>query len=231
VESKFEVHSTRRKRVCASLRAPARDVICNASLLKAAHTQMRANFADVLEFWFGSCQSRERGRPRAKWFEKNPALDGEIRARFLPEYEAAARGELGSWEATPYASLALVIVLDQFGRNSFRDDPRAFAADSVALAVARRLTDRGFDRLLLPVERCFAYLPFEHAEDLAAQRRSLALFGSLSFSDDCSGYIDYARRHFDIIARFGRFPHRNAILGRASTQEELRFLDQPGSRF
>jgi uncharacterized protein (DUF924 family) len=136
------------------------------------------------------------------------------------------RGELDRWKATPLASLALVIVLDQFSRNMFRETPRAFSADSPALAVAASVIERGFDRLLSPVERTFMYLPFEHAEDLAAQRRSLALFEALDPDD-----MQYVKRHYEIIARFGRFPHRNAILGRESTAEEIEFLKQPGSSF
>jgi len=119
-----------------------------------------------------------------------------------------------------------VIVLDQFPRNMFRGTARAFSSDPAALAAARGLVERGFDRLLTATERLFAYLPFQHAEDLAAQRRALALVGALD-----AGLFEYARRHYEIIARFGRFPHRNAVLGRESTAEELEFLKEPGSSF
>jgi uncharacterized protein (DUF924 family) len=190
-----------------------------------------AGFGDVLDFWFGSADAPARSRPRPQWFRKDEAFDATIRARFLGCYEDAARGALQHWEATPYAALALIVLLDQFSRNMFRGEARAFAADPLALRIARRFVERGFDRACLPVERCFAYLPFEHAEDIAAQRRSLALFEGLSSFPDCSGYIDYAHRHHAIVARFGRFPHRNAILGRASSEEELAFLSQPGSSF
>ncbi len=183
-------------------------------------------FAEVLEFWFGTPESRERGRPRKAWFQKSEAFDAEIRRRFLPAWELAARGGLAHWQETPLASLALVIVLDQFPRNMFRGTARAFSSDPPALAAARSLIERGFDRLLGPVERQFAYLPFEHAEDLAAQRRSLALFGALD-----TGLFEYAKRHYEIIARFGRFPHRNLILGRESTPEEIELLGRPGSSF
>jgi uncharacterized protein (DUF924 family) len=189
------------------------------------------DFFDILDFWFGPPGSPQRGRPRQVWFRKNAEFDAEIRRRFLDEHEAALAGLRGDWEATPHASLALVVTLDQFPRNMFRDTPRSFAADQAALGVARRMVDNGFDILLRPIERCFVYLPFEHSEDLAAQRRSLALFEGLRFSSDSIGNIDYARRHYEIIARFGRFPHRNAILGRASTPEETEFLRQPGSGF
>jgi uncharacterized protein (DUF924 family) len=183
-------------------------------------------FSEVLDFWFGAPDSRERGRPRKAWFEKSEIFDAEIRRRFLGAWERAARGELQSWLATPLASLALIVVLDQFPRNMFRGAARAFSSDSPALAAARSAIARGFDRLLSQAERGFAYLPFEHAEDLAAQRRSLALFEGLGRER-----IEYARRHFEIIARFGRFPHRNAALGRPSTAEEIEFLGQPGSSF
>jgi len=180
----------------------------------------------VLDFWFGAPNSRERGRPRKLWFEKSEPVDAEIRRRFLAIWERAARGELGRWQATPLASLALVVTLDQFPRNMFRGTARAYASDPLALAAARNMIALEFDRLLSPVERVFAYLPFAHAEDLVAQRRSLALFHALGPEDMRS-----AKRHYEIIARFGRFPHRNATLGRQSTPEETEFLQQPGSSF
>ena len=185
-----------------------------------------ADFAEVLEFWFGAPHSPERGRQRKNWFRKSDEFDAEIRSRFLPTWESAQRRELARWETTPLASLALVVVLDQFPRNMFRGTARAFSSDALALAAARSMIDRKFDRPLAPVERWFAYLPFEHAEDLAAQRRSLTFFRELD--PDAAGY---AQRHYEIIARFGRFPHRNAILGRESTAEELEFLRQPGLSF
>lgn len=189
------------------------------------------DFSEVLDFWFGPPASRQRGRHRLEWFRKNAEFDEEIRRRFLGEHEAALAGLRESWEATPHAALALIVMLDQFPRNMFRDNQRAFAADSAAMGVSRRMVERGLDRLLRPIERCFVYLPFEHCEDLAAQRRSLALFEGLRFSSDCADNIDYAYRHYEIIVRFGRFPHRNAVLGRVSTPEEIEFLGQPGSGF
>jgi uncharacterized protein (DUF924 family) len=180
----------------------------------------------VLDFWFGAPGSRERGRPRKAWFRKSEPFDAEIRRRFLATWERAGRGELAPWQATPLASLALIVVLDQLPRNMFRGTARAFASDSPALAAARETIAREFDRLLSPVERPFVYLPFVHAEDLAAQRRSLALFHELDPED-----MRNAKRHYEIIARFGRFPHRNAALGRESTAEEIEFLKQPGSSF
>ncbi len=199
--------------------------------LVQAYLGVTTDFSQVLDFWFGPSQSPQRGRNRREWFRKDDSFDAEIRSRFIDTFGAAVRGDLAGWSATPHASLALVVVLDQFPRNMFRGDARAFSADAVALSIARGTVERGFDRLLLPVERSFVYLPFEHAEDLAAQRRSLALFDSLAGFPECAGSIDYARRHYEIVARFGRFPHRNAVLGRASTAEETEFLKQPGSGF
>ena len=184
------------------------------------------DFTDVLDFWFGSPDSRERGRPRKVWFQKSETFDSEIRRRFIATWEQAGRGELERWLATPLASLALVIALDQFPRNMFRGTARAFSSDSLALAAAGSMIEREFDRLLSPAEQTFAYLPFVHAEDLAAQRRSLALFQAFD-----PEYIKSARRHHEVIARFGRFPHRNAMLGRESTAEEIEFLSLPGSSF
>lgn len=189
------------------------------------------HWREVLDFWFGPPGSAERGRPRKAWFEKSASFDAQLRARFGATHAAAHAGALDAWRRTPLAALALVVALDQFPRNIYRGDARAFASDSNALAVAREVIDRGFDAVMLPVERLFAYLPFEHAEDLAAQRRSLELFACLGPDPWSTVTLDYARRHHDVVARFGRFPHRNAVLGRASTPEELAFLQQPGSSF
>ena len=189
------------------------------------------DFNSVLDFWFGTADSAERGRPRKCWFTKDAAFDAQIRSRFLDLHDAACRGELAAWERGPLSALSLVIALDQFSRNLYRGAARAFAADARALSVSRSMIANGFDSLLRPVERWFVYLPFEHAEDLAAQRRSLALFAGLAEDADSASSIDYARRHFEIIGRFGRFPHRNDVLGRESTAEEVEFLRQPGSSF
>ncbi len=186
-------------------------------------------FTDILDFWFGAAHSVTRGRPRKLWFGKSDQFDAEIRARFGSHAAEAAAGRLAAWERSPYASLALVVALDQFPRNIYRGTAAAFAADP--LAVARRAIARGFDRVLHPAERGFLYLPFEHAEDLALQRRSLQLFRGLTGDAAGSSSMDYALRHYEIIARFGRFPHRNAILGRPSSAEERAFLEQPGSSF
>jgi len=170
----------------------------------------------LLTFWFG--------QDRKAWFTKNPAFDGEIRARFLEHYEAALAGKFDHWKNEARSALALVILLDQFPRNMFRDSARAFAGDALARDVARTIVDRGWDRAMSDDERTFAYLPFEHSELLADQELSLRLF-------EGNENLEWARRHWEIIKRFGRFPHRNAILGRASTPEEIAFLKTPGSGF
>lgn len=190
-----------------------------------------AGFAEVLDFWFGAPGSPQRGRPRKAWFGKSESFDAEIRGRFLDTWDGAIGGRLRQWEATPLAALARIVVLDQFSRNLFRGAAHAFAGDALALAAACAALERGFDRLLRPVERLFIYLPFEHAEDLAAQQHSLELFAALRADSPGEDNRDYARRHYAIIARFGRFPHRNAVLGRESTPAEIEFLMQPGSSF
>ena len=172
--------------------------------------------SDVLAFW------REAGPDR--WYERDDAFDAAIRARFLPTYEAAAAGQLSVWETTAEGALALVIVLDQFPRNMFRDDPRAYAADPLARAVADRALARGFDQQVDAGERLFFYLPFEHSEDAADQARCVALHIALGDADS----LKWAQLHADIIARFGRFPHRNAVLGRKTTPDEQAFLDGGG---
>jgi len=192
---------------------------------------MAVDFSNVLDFWFGEPDSRERGLNRPQWFGKESSFDAQIRERFLATFEAAAGGKLDAWAQTPYAGLALIVTLDQFPRNLFRGEARAFSVGGCALSVARTFVQRGLDRVLRPLERIFVYLPFEHCEDLAAQRRSLALFAGLKPYEECASGIDYARRHYEIIARFGRFPHRNAVLGRRSSVEEIEFLQQPGSSF
>jgi uncharacterized protein (DUF924 family) len=190
-----------------------------------------ASWSAVLEFWFGAADSPELGRHRRQWFEKSDAFDALVRDRFLATHEAAAAGALDAWAERPLAALALVIALDQFPRNVFRGTPRAFATDARALAVARGIAARGFDRAYLPAQAWFAYLPFEHAEALGAQAESLALFERLRGDPPSASPIAYAQRHYAVIERFGRFPHRNAILGRASTPEEVAFLATPGSSF
>jgi uncharacterized protein (DUF924 family) len=186
--------------------------------------------SDVLDFWFGD-------HARARWFAKEPAFDEEIRARFGAAIAAAAAGELDGWAADPGGALALTILLDQLPRNIYRGSPRAFEADGRARRIAGDAIDQGLDRAT-PLERCaFFYLPFEHGESLADQDRAVELFsrwaaehaGAARAAADEE--LGYALHHREIIRRFGRFPHRNAALGRASTPEELAFLAEPGSSY
>ena len=181
----------------------------------------------MLEFWFGA----EPGAQRGEWFRKDEAFDAEIRRRFGELHASAARREREAWRASPEPMLALVVVLDQFSRNLFRDDVRAFAQDGHARECAVQATGRGDDLLLLPVQRAFLYLPFEHSESLPDQERGVDLMRSLDGFEATRGLSEWAVKHRDVVRRFGRFPHRNAVLGRASTPEEAEFLRQPGSRF
>lgn len=181
----------------------------------------------ILDFWFGPPDSAEFGRPRKVWFEVDPAFDAALRERFEREHLAALEGRYDALRESAEGCLALIILFDQIPRNIYRGTAKAFVSDAQALAVARHLLDRGFDAGLLPVQRLFAYLPFEHSEDLVDQERSVALFTALGNAE----WLDYAVRHRDIVARFGRFPHRNQALGRESTAEETAFLATPGSSF
>lgn len=182
---------------------------------------------EILDFWFLPKDHPDHGKPRSVWFEKSPAFDEEIRARFLNDFEKAAAGELLGWTDTAKGSLALILLFDQFTRNMFRDTARAFSADGKARAIARHMLETGFYDGLSAVEKQFAALPFEHSEDLADQELSLELFRGIGDPEA----LDYAERHHAIIARFGRFPHRNRALGRATTPEEEAFLKQPNSSF
>ena len=188
-------------------------------------------WAEVLGFWFGALDSSEFGRNRKRWFEKSTDFDALVRERFQGTHEAGAAGRLEDWTERPLAALALVVTLDQFPRNMFRGTPRAFATDPQALTVARAVVARGFDAALLPVQRTFVYLPFGHTEDRDAQRESLRLFDRLARETASVDVMTYAMLHYAIVDRFGRFPHRNAILGRESTAAELAFLAQPRSSF
>lgn len=193
---------------------------------------MIAAAREVLAFWFGEPGAPSHGKARAEWFRKDEAFDAEIRRRFGPLIEQALGDELRAWDERAESALARIVVLDQFTRNAFRDTRRAFAGDALALAAARALVATGRDATLLPVQRTFVYLPFEHAEDLATQDESVRLFAQLQAAHpDLAGLLEYARRHHAVIARFGRFPHRNAALGRRSTAAEIAFLEEPGSRF
>ena len=181
----------------------------------------------VLDFWFGT----PPGASRAEWFRKEAAFDAEIRRRFGALHASAARRELDAWRAHPDSMVALVVVLDQFSRNLFRDDARAFAQDAYARECANQALARGDDKTLLPVQRQFLYMPLEHSEDLGDQERCIALMRALDAYEETRGLAKWAEKHRDIVQRFGRFPHRNAALGRATTPEEAEFLKQPGSGF
>ena len=172
--------------------------------------------ADILAFW------REAGRDR--WYEKDDGFDAEVRHRYLDLWHEAAAGKLSSWEASDDGALALVIVLDQFPRNMFRGDPRTYASDALAREVAGRAIDRGTDARIDPVLVEFLYMPLMHSEALADQLRCVELFRKAGNSEN----LGYAERHADIVRRFGRFPHRNRLLGRATTPEEQAFLDGGG---
>jgi len=176
--------------------------------------------AEVIAFW------REAGPDR--WFQKDEtergAFDEEVRQRFLALHERAAAGELKQWENTAEGALALLLLLDQFPRNMFRGTPQAFATDPLARAITAAALLKGFDAQVPPDLRPFFYLPFEHSEEIAHQERGIALYTAAGDEDG----LKWAKLHADIIRRFGRFPHRNKILGRTSTPEEQRFLDEGG---
>ncbi|MCE8015862.1 DUF924 domain-containing protein [Halomonas sp. MCCC 1A17488] len=174
----------------------------------------------VIAFWFEELEP-------AQWFRKDAGLDGTIRDRFAALHDAAAAGELWQWRDTPRGRLAEILVLDQFSRNLFRDDSRAFAQDAMALVLAQEAVAQGCDRELEVGWRRFFYMPYMHSESLAIHGEALRLFDQPGLEDN----LRYEHLHRDILLRFGRYPHRNAILGRESSEEELAFLEQPGSSF
>ena len=174
----------------------------------------------VLQFWFDELSA-------AQHFAKDAALDAAIAQRFGPTLEAAARGELSSWRASTPGRLAEIVVLDQFSRNVWRDTPRAFAQDGMALVLAQELVASGQDRALPPAQRAFAYMPYMHSESTTIHAQSVQLFAQPGLE----GNLRFALQHQALIERFGRYPHRNAVLGRASTAQELAFLSEPGSSF
>ncbi|MCB1908511.1 MAG: DUF924 domain-containing protein [Rhodocyclaceae bacterium] len=190
---------------------------------------MPESAASVLEFWFGE---EPAAQARGWWFAKDPHRDRLIARRFAGLVELALAGRLSGWGTAPRARLARILVVDQLPRNIYRGSARAFAGDALAVSEALALIDGGEVHTLAPLQRVFAYLPLEHAEDLALQRRSVSLFAALAAQDATSAhFLAYARRHHDVIQRFGRFPHRNGVLGRASSAAEQTFLARPGSGF
>lgn len=185
------------------------------------------NAQQILDFWFdGDIQAQQR-----RWFGKDEQTDVWMRNEFMDDYHAAAAGQLAGWMDAAPGGLALVLLLDQFPRNLFRGTPQAFASDALARETANVMIVRGLDQALIPRQRMFVYLPFEHSEQLEDQMRSVALFETLRDEEGMAEVVRYAHLHHEVITRFGRFPHRNALLGRVSTAQELEFLQQPGSSF
>ena len=190
------------------------------------------NAQAVLDFWFGAAGSPEWDTVRPLWFTKSDATDRAIAQRFAAQIDAALLGRYGEWSRQPDSALAQIVLLDQFTRNVFRGTPRAFAGDARALAAARVMVQARHDDALAPVRRAFVYLPFEHAEDMGAQDEAVRLFTRLAeAAPETHNMLDYAHKHRAVIERFGRFPHRNAILSRPSTAQELAFLQEPGAGF
>ncbi|HEY0844597.1 MAG TPA: DUF924 family protein [Noviherbaspirillum sp.] len=189
----------------------------------------------IRDFWFGASQddATVAAEQSSLWWTKHPDTDRRIRERFEPWLQKAAAGELDHWAAMPRGRLALILLTDQFPRNMYRNTPQAFAFDALARRWCMEGLRDGADRQLRPIERVFFYLPLEHAESLEDQERAVSLFRALAeqAGPGFDGYLNYAIRHRDVIARFGRFPHRNRILGRVSTPEEAAFLTEPGSSF
>lgn len=184
----------------------------------------------VLTFWFGD-PTGLTAQQRKEWFQKNPEFDQLIRDRFLATYQQAAAGQCHHWATTAPGALALILVLDQFPRNLFRQEPQAFATDGKALQVAQTAIAQGWDQTLPPIQRWFLYMPLMHSEDRAIQAQSVQLFQPLAAIPETRDCYSYALQHQAIIDQFGRFPHRNAILGRQNTPAETEFLQQPGSSF
>ena len=201
--------------------------------------KMNETIDSILTFWFGDGQSDQviSEQKKAMWWGKDEAVDREISTRFRPAIEAVADCELDHWRESAKGLLASILCTDQFPRNVFRGNPKSFAYDPVALELAQQAVATLADQELQPINRVFVYMPFEHSEELDMQYRSMELFTKLHEEVEredkelFSGYIDFARRHLEIVERFGRFPHRNEILGRDSTKEEMEFLTQPGSSF
>ena len=197
------------------------------------------NEETILRYWFGTAADdlAIAGECAEKWWKKNPDVDREIRERFAATLDASSMGAHDDWNKTPGGCLANIILADQFSRNMYRDTPQTYAFDKLALAWCKGGLAAGFDQQLRPIQRVFFYMPLEHSEVIDDQQECVELFSKLAGSVApeqrklFDGYVDYAARHRDIVQRFGRFPHRNAILGRESTEDEVAFLQQPGSSF
>ncbi len=183
---------------------------------------------EVLDFWFLPPDAPEFGRRRAEWFIRSPEFDAAIERDLAGAYDAARRGDYDGWRAAPKSCLALILLLDQVPRNLFRDAARAFESDGKALELARHALDTKFESELLIVQRWFLWLPFEHAEDMACQETCRRLAETLRDDPESADFISFAKSHYDVIERFGRFPHRNAVLGRECTPDERTFLEAKG---
>jgi uncharacterized protein (DUF924 family) len=200
---------------------------------------MHADADAVLDFWFGAAGTAAEiaARQRNLWFGKSAANDALVVERFADTLIAVGKGELDRWKDSPRGLLALIVVLDQFPHHIHRNHGLSFAYDAQSLALTQAMIQRGDDARVAPIERVFVYLPLEHAESLAMQDLSVAQYEKLVAEASpeerglFEGFLDYARKHHDVVARFGRFPHRNELLGRPSSPEEIEFLKQPGSRF
>jgi uncharacterized protein (DUF924 family) len=186
---------------------------------------------EILNFWFGREDEPGYGEFRNVWFQKDEDFDREVQTRFREDHERAANGDLDEWRDEARSALALVILLDQFPRNIFRGDAQTHATDAKAQEVSEHAIERALDRELPAFQRMFLYMPFMHSESIEAQRRSVELFQRLRDEPGGPDVVSYAIGHRDIVERFGRFPHRNDILGRQTTPEEAEFLTQPGSSF
>lgn len=200
---------------------------------------MKESIASILSYWFGPHQGDvQAAQSQASlWWKKSEEVDAEIKSRFTECVAEAGAGKLDAWADEPRGRLALILLCDQFTRHIYRDSPQAFSLDHRALAWTKEGLAVGAHQVLRPIERVFFFLPLEHSESLADQEHAVRVFETLKLSvphdaeSTFQGFLDYAIRHRDIIARFGRFPHRNAALGRPSTEEEIAFLKQPGSSF
>lgn len=183
---------------------------------------MRDTKNEVLKFWFEETQPQQ-------WFQKNDAFDADIRDRFMVTYDMARKDMCLDWTKDAEGVLALCLVLDQFPRNMFRGDPKMFETDAKALLIVKEALHKGFDHILPTMKRRFVYMPFMHSEELKEQKRSVALFETMKDDEPLS--YEYAIKHMEVIEKFGRFPHRNKVLGRESTEEELGYLKLPGAGF
>lgn len=196
------------------------------------------NYIEVLDFWFGESESPQMDEKRmSMWFEGKEDIDAIIRERFLPSVSLAGAGKLGKWLESPKGTLAYILLLDQFSRNIYRGLSAAFRYDQLALAICKKGLSKSYDQALTPIQRVFFYLPLEHAENMEDQEESLFLSSQLCAQSDVDSagiyenFYRYAHIHFDIIKQFGRFPYRNAVLGRLSTPEEITWLSNDAMRF